>query len=194
MVLIFVDQTAIPVSDQNRNQADLRLAQFSFANFSDSRVCASVVHPLRVEIKMNADEQTTFEIKEVLAHFGESYSRRDMASLSALLAPDPDVTFFGTGADEERVGLAEIKEQIQRDWTQSETASINWAQLSVSAQGSVAWVAAHVMLKARASGRELTFPGRITAVMDKRDGRWLIDQLHLSVPMSGQVEGHSFPS
>lgn len=117
-----------------------------------------------------------------------------MGSLSALLAPDPDVTFFGTGADEECIGLTEIKEQIQRDWAQSESASIDWGRLPVSAQGTVAWVAAHVTLKARASGKDMIFPGRITVVMDKRDGKWLIDQWHISVPMAGQEEGHSFPS
>ena len=143
---------------------------------------------------MNADEQTTSEVKKVLIHFGEAFSRRDMGSLSALIAPDPDVTLFGTGADEERVGLSEIKEQIQRDWAQSESASIDWTRLSVSAQGNVAWVAAHVTLKAKANGREMTFPGRITVVMDKRDGQWLIDQWHMSVPMTGQEEGQSFPS
>jgi ketosteroid isomerase-like protein len=143
---------------------------------------------------MNANEQTTSEVKKVLIHFGEAFSRRDMDSLSALIASDPDVTFFGTGADEERVGLSEIKEQIQRDWAQSESASIDWGQLSVSAHGNVAWVAAHVTLKARASGREMTFLGRITVVLDKRDGQWLIDQWHMSVPMADQEEGHSFPS
>jgi ketosteroid isomerase-like protein len=143
---------------------------------------------------MNADEQTFSEVREVLTHFSMAYSRRDMVSLSALLAPDPDVTFFGTGADEERAGLSEIKEQIQRDWAQSESAAIDWGRLSVSAQGTVAWIAAHVTLKARASGREMAFPGRITAVMDKRDGQWLIDQWHISVPMAGQEEGCSFPS
>jgi ketosteroid isomerase-like protein len=117
-----------------------------------------------------------------------------MGSLSDLIAPDPDVTFIGTGVDEERIGISEIKEQIQRDWAQSESASIDWDRLCVSAQGTVAWVAANVRLKARVSGREMTLSGRITAVMDKRDGRWLIDQLHMSVPMVGQKEGHSFPS
>ena len=143
---------------------------------------------------MNADEQTISEVKEVLSHFSEAFSRRDMGSLSALIAPDPDVTFFGTGADEERVGLSEIKEQFQRDWAQSESASIDWDQVSVSAQETMAWVAAHVTLKARASGREMMFPARITVVMDKRDGKWLIDQWHMSVPMAGQKEGYSFPS
>jgi hypothetical protein len=143
---------------------------------------------------MHADEQITSDVKEVLTRFGEVFSRRDMGSLIALLAPDPDVTFLGTDADEERVGLSEIKKQVQRDWAHSESASIHWGPFSVSAQGTVAWVAAHVTLQAKASSREMTFPGRITAVMDKRDGQWLIDQCHMSFPMAEQEERHSFPS
>ncbi len=143
---------------------------------------------------MKADKQTTAEVQDTLHRFADAFSKRDMASLTAVLAPDPDVTFFGTGGDEERVGLSEITEQIQRDWSQSESASINWGGLSVSNAGPVAWVAGDITFKAKANGKDITFPGRMTAVMDKRDGHWLIDQWHLSVPMSGQETGHSFPS
>lgn len=143
---------------------------------------------------MNADEQTTAEVKEIMNQLGEAFRKRDMDRLAALLAPDPDVTFFGTGADEERVGLAEIKEQIQRDWAQSDLAEMEWGRLSVSAQGTVAWVAGDVSLHAETNGKDMRFPGRITAVMDKRDGGWRIDQWHLSVPMAGQEKGHSFPT
>jgi len=143
---------------------------------------------------MKADMQTTSEVKETLTRFADAFRNRDMAGLTALLAPDPDVTFFGTGTDEERVGLSGIRDQFERDWSQSESASIDWSELSVSNAGAVAWVAGDVALRAKANGREMAFSGRVTAVMDKRDGRWLIDQWHLSVPMSGQDEGHSFPS
>ncbi len=143
---------------------------------------------------MNADAQTTSEVKDALNRFGDAFRRRDMGSLMAMLAPDPDVTFFGTGPDEERVGVSNIREQIQRDWDQSESASIDLGPLSVSTQGSVAWVAGNVTLMARVDGAELRSPGRLTAVIDKRDGHWLIDQWHLSVPMAGQEEGQSFPN
>ena len=116
-----------------------------------------------------------------------------MGSLMSLLASDPDVTFFGTGADEERFGPSEIKEQFQRDWAQSESASIEFDRVSVSSHGPVAWVAGDITLRATASGKDMTLPGRITTVMEKRDGHWLIEQWHLSVPMAGQEQGHSFP-
>lgn len=143
---------------------------------------------------MNADQQTTSEVKETLNRFSDAFTRRDMEGLTATLAPDPDVTFFGTGADEERTGVSEIQEQMQRDWAQSEAASINWDRVSISSQGSVAWIAGDATLKATVNGKEIALPGRVTAVMDKRDDRWLIDQWHLSVPLSGQEQGQSFPS
>lgn len=142
---------------------------------------------------MNADERTTSEVEDTLTRFTEAYGKRDMDALTGLLAPDPDVTFLGTGADEERVGLSEIREQIQRDWDQSESATIDWRRMSVSGQGSVAWAAADVTLRAAANGTEVKLDGRFTAVLDKRDGHWLIDQWHLSVPLADQQEGRSFP-
>lgn len=143
---------------------------------------------------MHADQQTTSEVTDALHRFSDAFKRRDMGSLMSLLAPDADVTFFGTGADEERVGSSEIQEQFQRDWAQSDSTSIDFDHVSVSCHGQVAWVAGDATLKAAASGKEMTFPGRITTVMEKRDGNWLIEQWHLSVPMAGQEQGHSFPS
>lgn len=142
---------------------------------------------------MQADQQITSEVKDTLNRFSEAFAKRDMASLMSLLAPDPDVTFFGTGADEERFGASEIQEQFQRDWSQSESTSIDFDQFSVSGHGQVAWVAGDLTLKARASGKDMAFPGRFTTVMEKRDGSWLIEQWHLSVPMAGQEQGQSFP-
>jgi len=143
---------------------------------------------------MRADQQTTSEVLDTLSRFSDAFSKRDMGGLMSTLAPEPDVTFIGTGADEERAGTSEIQAQIQRDWDQSESASIELGQLAVSSHGPVAWVAGGVALRATAGGKDISLPGRLTAVMEKRDGHWLIAQWHLSVPMSEQEQGRSFPS
>jgi hypothetical protein len=41
----------------------------------------------------------------------------------ALCASDADVVLYGTGADEERVGPVQIRTQVERDWSQTESAS-----------------------------------------------------------------------
>ena len=88
---------------------------------------------------MKADNKTTTEVITVLNKLSEAYARRDLESLLAGFAPDPDVVMYGTGADEKRVGLAEIRAQAERDWSQTEAAAIKHDTVSVSATGSPAF-------------------------------------------------------
>ncbi len=143
---------------------------------------------------MKADSRTEAEIMAVLNKLSEAYARRDINTFLSLFAQDPDTVFFGTGEDEKRVGLNELKMQVERDWSQSEATSLNWGWHSISMAGPVAWAAMDANFKAKVSGRDITSPGRMTAVLEKRGDRWLIVQWHLSAPMSEQPAGESFPT
>ena len=143
---------------------------------------------------MKADAKTEAAVKAALSKFAEGYTKRDLEGVLALFAPDSDVVMFGTGVDEKRVGLAEIKAQAERDWSQSEATSLTYGWTSVSAAGSVAWVAADVAFKAKVSGQEITLAGRLTGVLENRGDKWLIVQGHFSLPATGQAEGASFPT
>jgi ketosteroid isomerase-like protein len=124
----------------------------------------------------------------------EGYTRRDLALLLSAFAPDPDVVMYGTGADERRIGLAEIQAQAERDWSQTEAAAVMYEWTSVSAADSVAWVATDASFNLKADGQEMTLPARITFVLEKRGEQWLIVRAHFSFPAAGQSEGESFPT
>jgi ketosteroid isomerase-like protein len=141
---------------------------------------------------MKADAQTEAAVRNVLDRLAQSYAQRDWEVLRAILAPDPDVLMYGTQADEKRIGLGEIKAQAERDWSQSESGSIEYDWTMVSAAGDVAWVAADVLFRATIEGQDLALPGRLTAVLEKRGDQWLIAQSHFSFPAPGP-EGESFP-
>ena len=143
---------------------------------------------------MKADAHTEAAVMASLEQFKQAYEQRDMARLLALFPPDPDVVLFGTGADEKRVGLAEIQRQAERDWSQSETFSWEWGWSSVSAAGSVAWVAVDAVGRARVAGQEVHIPLRITAVLEQRGASWFWMQAHVSMPAAEQPEGASFPA
>lgn len=143
---------------------------------------------------MNADSGTEAEVKAVLARFSESYAKQDREGMLACLAPDPDVVLFGTGADERRIGLAEIQLQAERDWAQTEAISMDFDWMSVSAAGPVAWAAVEGAFQIRAGGQEFRMPARATFVLEKRDTHWLIVQSHFSTPAAGQQEGDSLPA
>jgi ketosteroid isomerase-like protein len=53
----------------------------------------------------------------------------------------------------------------------------------------VAWLAAEGMGQAQAGGQEMSFPLRMTAVLEQRGDKWLLTQAHVSVPAAAQAEG-----
>lgn len=141
---------------------------------------------------MKADLQTEGEVKTILQRFTEAYRNRNLTALLACIAPDADVVMYGTGADEKRIGLEQIRAQVERDWAQSESAAILFNWTSVSAAGSVAWVAADGEFKFSVGGQDRTSPARVSFVLEKREETWLIVHAHFSMPAAAQEEGQSF--
>ena len=143
---------------------------------------------------MKADSKTEAEVISVLKRFARAYEERNLNDVIELFAPDPDVMIIGTGADEKRIGLDEIKAQVERDWDQSDASSFRFDWASVSKVGSAVVVAADATIQGKVSGKEFELPGRLTAALDRRGNQWLFCQIHFSAPMAGQVEGKSWPT
>ena len=143
---------------------------------------------------MTVDAQTQTAVLAVLDSFSAAYGRRDLDAIMALFVADPDLTLFGTGADERRLGPAEVRAQIQRDFDQSEAITITWGWRTVAAMSGVAWVAAEAEANARVDGREFSLPLRFTWVCEQRVSQWLVAHVHLSSPTLGQEVGQSFPT
>jgi ketosteroid isomerase-like protein len=131
---------------------------------------------------MKADQATETAIKGALQRMADCYTRRDLEGLIATLTPDPDTFMYGTAPDEKRVGLAEIRQQAQRDWSQTEAAALEIGATLVSSRGDVAWVATDTTFRVKLGGQEIALPGRFTGVYEKRGDRWLLAQSHFSLP------------
>lgn len=143
---------------------------------------------------MNAEPTVQSAVKAVLNELAASYSNRDIKRLLEGFAPDLDVVMFGTGVDERRTGLAEIRIQAERDWSQTDASAFNFGEIAVSAAGSVAWAASDCAFQVEVGGQRMTLPGRFTGVLEKRGDKWLVVQSHFSLPAMGQDEGSSFPN
>src|SRR5215218_2545126 len=87
---------------------------------------------------MRASPSTQAAVQATLQQWKDAYSRRDMDGALAVMAPDADVLGIGTGPDEWRVGPAEFKAQLERDFAQSEALSVDYERLVVSEAGPVA--------------------------------------------------------
>ena len=141
---------------------------------------------------MQASPSTQAAVQATLQQWKDAYSRRDVDGALAVIAPDEDVVGIGTGPDEWRVGPEEVKAQLERDFAQSEALSVDYEPLVVSEAGPVVWVAGRATVQARVEGQGLTLTGRFTAVLERREGRWLLVQTHFSLPAAEQAEGRSF--
>jgi hypothetical protein len=143
---------------------------------------------------MKADAKTEAAAKAVLQKVADGYARRDMDLVRAAFARDPDVVMFGTGAHEKRIGLKQIEAQVERDWSQSDSTAIRYGWVSVSAAGTVAWVATDASFEVKAGGQQATLPVCATFVLEMRGEDWLIVQGHFSFAAAGEAEGKSFPA
>jgi ketosteroid isomerase-like protein len=142
---------------------------------------------------LKADKKIHDEVALTLHAFFEAYGKRDLNGVLAFWAPDPDVTMIGSGEDEKTVGINQFPKIVLRDWSQSDKANVSLKEIAVSAAGNVAWFATDITFKVQSGVEKIEFGGRLTGVMEKRNGEWLIVQLHFSVPSVAQAQGQSWP-
>jgi ketosteroid isomerase-like protein len=131
---------------------------------------------------MKIDNKTETEVMGVLNKFAEYYSKQDTKSLMSLFAADNDVVIYGTEPDEKCVSSNGVKMILDHNWSENESLSIEYNWTSISAVGSISWVAADACLKVNVEGRNFIFPSRLTSVLEKRGDEWLIVQGHFSFP------------
>jgi class 3 adenylate cyclase len=141
---------------------------------------------------MKADPHTEAGVIHVFSQLAEIMSNRDVDGGVALFADDPDVFLVGTGADEVRLGISAIREQIARDLGQADSVAWTFGVQSISAAGSVAWTSGEVSIRASMGDQTHEVPVRLTTALEQRGGGWLIQQMHVSMPNAAQAVGQSW--
>ena len=144
--------------------------------------------------EMKADPRTEAEVMLVLSRVAAAAGAGDVDAALSLFADDPDVFLLGTGVDETRMGRAAIREQIERDLSQSDALSWTLLPQSISSAGRVAWTAGKVLVSVTMGGKTLDIPHRLTTVLEHREGTWLLLHMHVSLASGAQPIGQSFPT
>jgi ketosteroid isomerase-like protein len=138
------------------------------------------------------DKEAKKAVQAILDAYARGYAKKDVEGLLALCAPD--CISIGTGEDEWRDGLDELREQLERDMSQSEEISVDFGETRLGFSGNVAWMSCRPSVSAKVDVEETAFTGRFTCVLEKRRGEWLVVQSHFSLPAAEQAEGESFPA
>ncbi len=133
---------------------------------------------------MTADAQTEAALFEILEAFCSRFAARDADGVMRLFASDVDVVMV-TSEEPVLRGAEDIRAFLRRYAEGTTTYSWTWDRRSVSAAGTVGWLLAEGIETATRGDREQKHPYRMTMVCEKRDGRWLLLQVHGSSPHHG---------
>jgi uncharacterized protein (TIGR02246 family) len=133
---------------------------------------------------VRAVAQTEAALLEILGSFCSAFAARNADGVMRLFAPDADVVMV-TSEESLLRGPDEIWAFLQRYVRGRATYLWTWNRRDVSASGAVGWLLAEGTETVAADGREEEHPYRMSVVCEKRDGRWLLVQIHGSSPHHG---------
>ena len=125
------------------------------------------------------------EVQAAMEEWFRGYAARDINAVMALTIPDDRAVFVGMADGATAVGAEELRKGLaSQDFASCERLEVRMTNIVVQVRGSAAWLFADCAYDVTADGRPLQFPARLTAVFEKRQGRWLLAQGHCSVPKS----------
>ena len=133
---------------------------------------------------MTADAQTKTAVLEILERFCSGFAARDADGVMQLFAREADVVMV-TSEEALLRGPDEISAFLRRYAQGSTTYSWTWDRCGVSAAATVAWLLAEGTESAAQGDHEEKHPYRMSMVCERRDGRWLLLQVHGSSPHHG---------
>jgi class 3 adenylate cyclase/ketosteroid isomerase-like protein len=137
-------------------------------------------------------EQAIAEVRLVIYQFAERYGALDADGILELMVGDA-LEVVGTGADEVRFGLEEVRLQLIRDMSEVDRLSVSIQDLRVNVMGESAFVYSVLVFNASADAKPLTISIRATFGLVQTTDGWRIAQAHMSVPHAEQAPGRSFP-
>jgi ketosteroid isomerase-like protein len=127
--------------------------------------------------------------------FVHNYNERNLDATLSMFRDSPPAVAFGTGADEKRRGLTEIKEQLIRDWSQSDSDRLAVLHIDHEQDGDFGWLAVELKVSVNTDQAIENLVARGTFVMERKHGEdWKIAHMHVSLPSSEQAAGKSFPN
>jgi uncharacterized protein (TIGR02246 family) len=130
------------------------------------------------------------KVQAVIDNYLRAQETKDMQLFSEVFAHDEDMVIIGTDTAEYLTGWQQVQMTFSQIFDSMDQIDIQVSDQSIkiSQSGDVAWYSDIEDFSFVSQGQTSNFNGwRVTGVLEKRSGNWLIVQVHTSVPVSGQV-------
>jgi len=128
------------------------------------------------------------KVKSVVDQFEQFWETEDMDLLARIMAHDADMVNYGSDAAEHFVGWEALKESVEKMLPSLENTKITVKDqvIKVHPSGNVAWFSEVWDWDLVVEGKPVhSGDQRLTGVLEKRNGSWVLVQFHNSVPVSG---------
>jgi ketosteroid isomerase-like protein len=128
-------------------------------------------------------------IMSVIDEYAKSNEAEDIEVISRIFAHDDDMVTFGTDAAEYWVGYEPFRQATikQFEAVDSGKATFTDVRIKVHKSGEVAWLTGFVRFTGNSAAQPFNVTARLTYVLEKRDGRWIVVHTHASIPVAGQA-------
>jgi ketosteroid isomerase-like protein len=124
-------------------------------------------------------------VKAVLDRYIQAFQTRNREGVAEVYAHDEDLVVFGSNPLDRRIGWKMTQAYIDKYFASVDRIEIGLKdqRIKVHRSGEAAWFSELLYWKEVEKGKTFVIEGlRISGVLERRYGRWVIDQLHASGP------------
>ena len=132
----------------------------------------------------------TSAVQAVFETFNQSFMDEDIEAMSRIHSQTGDLVIFGTDIAEHYFDWEPWKQSLVAMFESYDEVVLKPRDVSVSVNegGTAAWVTAFYDWTLTAAGEPMVIDGmRVTLVLEKRAGNWVICHMHGSMPIQGQL-------
>lgn len=141
-------------------------------------------------MKLAPDQEA--EVIKTMERYAMAYQNKDIQTLSEIFSPD--ITGFGSGPDEIIGNHEDFIQHTKRDLTQATILLVKFTDRKIFGDNTIAWATSLTTMTFTIDGKtKQSIHGRSTMVLRNTGSGYIIEQLHFSLPCSGQSDGQSFP-
>ncbi|MGV8120323.1 MAG: nuclear transport factor 2 family protein [Candidatus Xenobiia bacterium LiM19] len=127
------------------------------------------------------------QVNEALKRYYIALSERDIELLSDVMAHDEDMVCFGTDSDERWTGWSELEEIYRKQFEAITKYEISRHEqvVKLNPSADTAWFSEILKAHVEAMDDIYELSLRISGVLEKREGKWVIVHFHRSLPKEG---------
>ena len=153
--------------------------KFTVAALVLSVLAAAAGFSFYVDVSAQTDEVKA--VTDVLTKEAAAVEKGDLAALEKLWANDESVSVFESGYA--NYGWTDYRNNhLAPELKEFKNTKYAFSDLKVKIDGKTAWATFKYTIAADVGARRIDSAGLATAVLEKRDGRWLIVHWHSSAP------------